>query len=197
MQGPAHGYRIKKIFAPFVSRDGLNDGQVYPVLTQLEKQNLVRKETVRQRKSPNKNLYHITEQGREEFLRWLTGPEDEVDPVKYGFFLQHGFLMKYSFFEHLSVPEQKAKLRYQIESARQKIGEYEQIRNDLVARKLGMHKIRIVDFGIETQKLKIRWAKEMLKDLGRGGSSGSRGRARSSAADASSGSVEKSSRKKG
>jgi TRAP-type C4-dicarboxylate transport system substrate-binding protein len=77
--------------------------------------------------------------------------------------------MKYSFFEHLSAREQKAKLQCQMESARQKIKEYEDIRKELLARNLAMHKLRIVDFGIETQKLKIRWAKEMLKDLNRRG----------------------------
>ena len=60
MQCPGHGYRIKKIFAPFVAKNGLNDGQLYPLLTQLEKEKFVRKETVRQEKSPTKNIYHIT-----------------------------------------------------------------------------------------------------------------------------------------
>ncbi len=163
-QCPSHGYRIKKMFAPFVARNGLNDGQIYPVLNKLEKDKLVRKEIVRQQKSPNKNIYHITDRGREEFLRWLTGPEGETDPVKYDFFMQYSFLMKCNFFEHLSKRERIAKLERQIESAKEKISEYERIREEMRERNLSAYKLRIVDFGIETQLLKIRWTTDLLEE---------------------------------
>ncbi len=162
MQCPAHGYRIKKIFAPFVARNGLNDGQLYPVLTQLEKEKLVRKETVRQQKSPNKNLYHITDRGREEFFHWLKGSEDEIDPVKCDFFMQYSFLMKCNFFEHLPKRERLAKLRRQIEGAEQKVTEYEQLREEMRERGLNSYKLKIVDFGIATQRLRIEWANDLL-----------------------------------
>lgn len=169
MHCPGHGYRIKKIFAPFVSKDGLNDGQIYPTLTHLEKEKLVRKEIVHQQKSPNKKIYHITDRGREEFLRWLTGPEDEADPVKYDFFMQYSFLMKCNFFEHLSRDERVVKLEHQIEDAKQKVAEYERIREEMRERGLNEYKIKIVEFGIETQQLRIRWASELLNDeLGNG-----------------------------
>jgi len=162
MQGPAHGYRIKKLFAPFIAKDGINDGQLYPILTQLEKDKLVRKEIVRQQKSPNKNLYYITKTGREQFLDWLTGPDDEIDPIKYDFFMQYAFLVKCSFFEHLPGPVKKAKLKRQIEVSQQKIREYRQMRQDMLERSLSEYKIRIVDFGIELQQLKMRWIEELL-----------------------------------
>jgi DNA-binding PadR family transcriptional regulator len=162
MQGPAHGYRIKKLFAPFIAKDGINDGQLYPILTQLEKDKLVRKEIVRQQKSPNKNLYYITKTGQEQFLDWLTGPDDEIDPIKYDFFMQYAFLVKCSFFEHLPGPVKKAKLKRQIEVSHQKIREYRQMRQDMLERRLNEYKIKIVDFGIELQQLKMRWIEEML-----------------------------------
>jgi len=162
MQCPSHGYRIKKIFAPFISKDGLNDGQIYPTLTQLEKEKLVRKELVHQEKSPNKKTYSITDLGREEFLRWLTGPDDETDPVKYDFFMQYSFLRKCNFFEHLSLDERVAKLESQIEAAQQKILEYERIREEMRERNLSEYKLKIVEFGIETQRLRIRWATDLL-----------------------------------
>lgn len=162
MQCPAHGYKIKKIFAPFMSRDGINDGQLYPLLTRLETEKLVRKETVHQQKSPSKNLYHITERGCQEFLRWLVSPENESDPVKYDFFMQYSFLMKCNFFEHLPKRERVSKLKRQIEAAQRKIGEYERIRQDMLKRRLNAYKIKIVEFGIETQKLKIQWVNDLL-----------------------------------
>ena len=168
MQCPGHGYRIKKLFAPFVSKNGLNDGQVYPILSRLEKEGLVRKEIVHQRKSPSKNIYHITERGREEFMDWLTGSVDETDPIKYDLFMQYSFLMKCNFFEHLSKDERVKKLKTQIESANQKILDYERMSEEMRARNLSDYKIRIVNYGIESQRLKIKWINDLLKsELGK------------------------------
>jgi len=164
MQCPGHGYHIKKLFAPFISKNGLNDGQVYPMLNRLERDKFVRKEVVHQEKTPSKNIYHITESGREEFLRWLTGPDDESDPVRYDFFMQYRFLMKCNFLEHLSRDERIEKLRTQIKEAEDKIAEYESVREDMQSRGLGKYKLKIVDFGIETQHLKIRWCGDLLED---------------------------------
>ncbi|MBI5119221.1 PadR family transcriptional regulator [Candidatus Poribacteria bacterium] len=169
LQGPAHGYRIKRIFAPFASKGGLNDGQVYPLLTQLERGKLVEKETVRQRKSPNKNLYHITGLGTQEFLHWLTGPEDETDHLKYDFFAQYNFLIKCNFFEHLTRKQRIEKLNRQIAAAQEKIAEYERIRDEMRKRKVDCHKVRILEFGLKTQSLKIEWASAWLEaELRRG-----------------------------
>jgi DNA-binding PadR family transcriptional regulator len=164
MQCPGHGYQIKKIFAPFISRDGLNDGQVYPILTRLEKDGLVSKEVVQQEKTPNKHIYHITDAGREEFINWLSGPTDESDPVKYDFFMQYSFLMKCNFFEHLSRDERIQKLEAQIAAAKDKIAEYKHVREDMSEKGLSNYKLKIVDFGIETQLLKIRWVEGLLED---------------------------------
>ena len=164
MQCPGHGYRIKKIFAPFISRDGLNDGQVYPILPRLEKEGLVRKELVLQEKSPNKNIYHITELGRERFLEWLTGSEGEAGPVKYDFFTQYSFLMKCNFFEHLSRDERIRKLQSQIETATEKAAEYRLVREEMRMKELDDYKLKIIDFGIESQALKIRWVEGLLRD---------------------------------
>jgi len=163
MQCPSHGYRIKKLFAPFVSKNGLNDGQVYPILSRLENEELVRKEIVHQQKSPSKNTYHITDRGREEFMNWLTGSKDETDPIKYDLFMQYSFLMKCNFFEHLSKDDRIKKLKRQIESAREKILDYERMREDMHDRNLSDYKIRIVNYGIESQLLKIEWINDLLK----------------------------------
>jgi len=162
MHGPAHGYRIKKLFVPFIAKDGLNDGQLYPLLNMLEKEELVQKEVVHQRKSPSKNIYSITGKGREEFLQWLAGPDDELTAIKYDFFMQYSFLLKCTFLEHLPKHAQVAKLRRQIEAAREKAAEYRLMRQEMLERGLNAYKLKIVDFGIELQQLKTKWNQEML-----------------------------------
>jgi DNA-binding PadR family transcriptional regulator len=124
---------------------------------------------VHQEKSPSKNIYHITGRGRKEFMDWLAGSEDETDPIKYDFFMQYSFLMKCNFFEHLSRDDRIKKLRRQIETAGEKILEYERMREEMRERSLNDYKIRIVNFGIETQLLKIDWINDLLiSELGKG-----------------------------
>jgi hypothetical protein len=77
--------------------------------------------------------------------------------------MQYSFLMKCNFFELLSREQRIEKLRRQIEEARQKIAEYERIREDMRERNLTDYKIRIVNFGIETQLLKLQWVNDLLK----------------------------------
>lgn len=66
------GYEIMQIF-----RDSLNffwkaqTSQIYRELGGLERQNWVGKTVVSQQGKPDKNVYAITQEGKEELLRWL------------------------------------------------------------------------------------------------------------------------------
>ncbi|WP_028543844.1 PadR family transcriptional regulator [Paenibacillus taiwanensis] len=75
MQGPMSGYDIKQHYE--VSLGHFFDasyGSVYPTLKQLEKTALIEKETIIQEGKPNKNLYSITDQGKEQFYQYLFSP---------------------------------------------------------------------------------------------------------------------------
>lgn len=74
--------------------------QIYLALEHLEKKQYVACELVEQTGKPNKKLYSLTEAGREEFLRWLSSPEENAAA---GF--KSAFLMKL-FFSGNAEPEQ-------------------------------------------------------------------------------------------
>lgn len=67
-RGGLTGYQINEIV-----REQLNHfydggyGMIYPTLKKLEKEGLVTKEKVTQDEKPNKNIFHITEEGKEQF----------------------------------------------------------------------------------------------------------------------------------
>lgn len=75
------GYEIMEVF-----RDSLNffwkaqTSQIYRELGALEKRNWVSKTLVAQRAKPDKNVYSITEEGKEELLRWLADSEPSLNP---------------------------------------------------------------------------------------------------------------------
>lgn len=76
---PGSGYDIKKFCDKTLSFFWAeNYGQIYPVLKQLEEENLVSKETEIAEGRPARNVYNITDEGRIELNDWLLLP---VEPA--------------------------------------------------------------------------------------------------------------------
>lgn len=90
-----HGYRIKEhIEGNFGHMWSVNYGQIYPNLKKLSNEGLIRMTRVVQNdeKGPPRKLYSITEEGRQEFQRWLhSSPEKAM-------LLRDPFLMRFVFF---------------------------------------------------------------------------------------------------
>lgn len=80
--------KIKTIFSYFY--DG-SYGSIYPVLHKLEAKGKVTKEVIVQEGKPNKNMYSITESGREAFKKYLQSPvQSEVVKSDFLMRLYHG-----------------------------------------------------------------------------------------------------------
>lgn len=75
---PLTGYEIKKIFqsTPFIYWSG-NNNQIYKAFAELLDEGFVAKEVRHQEGAPSKNLYTITDAGRQELHRWLTDAVEE------------------------------------------------------------------------------------------------------------------------
>lgn len=88
---PRTGYEINDILQNQISYfyDGTY-GMIYPTLKKLEKEEKVKKETVIQEDKPNKNIFSITDKGREELRKYLES--DKVEEV-----FKSDFLMKLFF----------------------------------------------------------------------------------------------------
>jgi DNA-binding PadR family transcriptional regulator len=80
--------KIKTIFSYFF--DG-SYGSIYPVLHKLEAKGRVTKEVIVQEGKPNKNIYSITESGKEEFTKYLhSSVQAEVMKSDFLMRLYHG-----------------------------------------------------------------------------------------------------------
>ena len=72
---PRHGYELKALFEElFGGTWPLNPGQVYMTQARLEEENLVTSEVVEQDLLPDRRMYSLTEEGRQELKRWTTEP---------------------------------------------------------------------------------------------------------------------------
>ena len=72
---PYTGYDLKDIFDRSVQHFWYADqSQIYRSLAQIAEEEWAEIEVVHQDDRPDRKLYHITEAGRAELARWLTGP---------------------------------------------------------------------------------------------------------------------------
>jgi PadR family transcriptional regulator, regulatory protein AphA len=78
---PYTGYDLKKIFDTSVRHFWPADqSQIYRTLARLTEQGLAEMEKVPQEDRPDRKVYHITEAGRAELLKFLAGPPPMGEP---------------------------------------------------------------------------------------------------------------------
>ena len=79
---PGSGYDIKKFCDKGISYFwNENFGHIYPVLRQMEEEEVITKNVEQNEGKPAKNVYSITDKGRKELTEWLMQPT-ENSPVR-------------------------------------------------------------------------------------------------------------------
>ncbi|MNB68719.1 Transcriptional regulator PadR-like family protein [compost metagenome] len=95
---PRSGYDIKQHFEQYFSFFfDASYGTIYPTLTKMEGLELITKESIRQEGKPDKNVYTVTEKGKEHFREYL---ERAAEPE----LLRSDFLM-HLYFGDMADPE--------------------------------------------------------------------------------------------
>lgn len=96
---PFCGYDLKKIFDSSVKFYWTaTHSQIYKTLNEMNKEGLVKVELIQQTDFPNKKVYHITDKGKQELLKWVTTPSD-LPPVR------HKLLVQLSWADRLSTEQ--------------------------------------------------------------------------------------------
>jgi DNA-binding PadR family transcriptional regulator len=80
MESSATGYEIKqkfeKLFSYFYNA---SYGTIYPTLSKMEKDGLITKQKIVQEGKPNKNIYRITDKGKEAFYAYLESDIQDIE----------------------------------------------------------------------------------------------------------------------
>jgi len=94
-EGDLHGYELKASFDAKVGEFwSLNYGQIYSTLDRLEKEGLVTHDRQAQEKRPDRKIFSITPEGRNELAQWLATPVAKVRALRDEFFVKLVFMDK-------------------------------------------------------------------------------------------------------
>ncbi|HEV8653796.1 MAG TPA: PadR family transcriptional regulator [Actinomycetes bacterium] len=89
-RGPSYGYELKASFEQAIGPQWgeLNIGHLYQILDRLVREGQVTRTVVSQRVRPDKNVYSMTEEGREALESWLEQPFVRQGGYRDDFFLK-------------------------------------------------------------------------------------------------------------
>jgi DNA-binding PadR family transcriptional regulator len=94
-EGDLHGYELKSSFDEKVGEFwSLNYGQIYSTLDRLEREELVTHDRQAQERRPDRKIFSITRQGRNELENWLSTPVTKVRALRDEFFVKLVFMDK-------------------------------------------------------------------------------------------------------
>lgn len=160
------GYDIKKFCDSSIGYFwNENYGHIYPVLQKMEDEELITKEVTQTEGRPSKNVYSITQKGREELEEWLKLPV-ENDPIRSEFLLKI-FLSKDIQMENII--EKISKLKEQCEEELKKYSEIEEFlkskQTDIEKKELALY-LSTVRYGKLEEEVKLKWCEETIQQLG-------------------------------
>lgn len=162
---PFSGYDLKKMFDASVQFYWpATHSQIYRTLDRMLKDNLVTQEVVQQEQNPNKKVYHITDEGRQEMRDWLATPQ-ELPTIR------HKFLVQLAWADQLEDREIVSLLEGYMQKIRARLMLYRSQEQQTIISDFARTKRekflwqRILDNGIEMYKRELKWAQDTLEGL--------------------------------
>jgi len=160
--GPMTGYEIKQFFRNVIKHFwSVSDGQLYPTLKKMHKEQVISLQVVRQDRTANKHVYSITEKGRRHFERWLREPVLKFEELK------EPFVLKVFFFSKLSREEILWHLRFQLDLHARILEEFRGIRESYEDRVTAFQRL-IGDVGLLYVEVRIVWIARMIDMVQKG-----------------------------
>ncbi|WP_251551169.1 PadR family transcriptional regulator [Neobacillus muris] len=164
---PLSGYDIKQ---QMNSRMGpfwkAGSNQVYPELAKMDEEGLVVLHGVEQNDyRPARKVYKMTESGLQELIRWTLGPT-EPEIIRDEFLLKayNSWLVE---FEEMipRLEEKKKEHEEKLTIYLDKVNELNDILDRSNPRDPILSSINVVEFGIEYEKLYIKWCDNLIEKL--------------------------------
>ncbi len=163
------GYEIMLVF-----RDSLSffwsaqTSQIYRELQTLEAKGWVDKTPVPQQSKPDKNIYTITSEGRNELLLWLSDGEPELDSrskilMKVFFLGERSSEENIRYFEGLK--EYCGIFLQSLDMAREHVGQYRDLIDD---HGRAAYWEMTIDFGRRNMQMYMEWAQSCIDQIKRG-----------------------------
>jgi PadR family transcriptional regulator AphA len=166
---PYTGYDLKKIFDTSVQHFWPADqSQIYRTLARLMENGLVEMEKVPQEDRPDRKVYHITQAGRTELLRWLSGPPPLDQP-------RSAPLIQVFFAGQLSDDEVLAKFEGFAAMMRAVLAQYKQVPAQIGPYQLEIDSPRehffwllTLENGMRMMRANLEWAESIIERIKNG-----------------------------
>ena len=166
LYGNMSGYDLAKIFDSSVKFFWYaRANHIYLELTKLEKKSYVKCEYIVQRDKPNKKLYHITDEGKNEFLRWISTNNDDIEKNK------NAFLMRVFFSGSTTVEQSIDMFNKFIDDCTQYIDSMDKVPSSINEYSKFVNPMQSLywkftsDYGLRLMKMNISWAKDCIKQI--------------------------------
>lgn len=163
---PYTGYDLKKIFDTSIRHFWPADqSQIYRTLARLTGQGFAEMEKIPQEDRPDRKVYHITESGRAELLKWLAYPPPMGEP-------RSAPLIQVFFAGQLSDEEVLAKFEGFAAAMRAILSQYEQVPAQIVPYQQEITSPRehffwllTLDNGIRNMRANLEWAESVIAQI--------------------------------
>jgi DNA-binding PadR family transcriptional regulator len=163
---PYTGYDLKKIFDSSVRHFWPADqSQIYRTLARLTEKELVSMEKQPQEDRPDRKVYHITDRGRTELLRWLAGPPASEEP-------RSAALIQVFFGGQLTDEETLAKFESFAEAMRAELVHYDQVPAQVVPfeQEIGSPReyffwMLTLENGVRSLRANLEWAESVIERI--------------------------------
>ena len=160
---PYTGYDLKKIFDSSVRHFWPADqSQIYRTLTRLMEQSLVEMEKVPQEDRPDRKVYHITDAGRADLIKWLSGSPSMDEP-------RSAPLVQVFFAGALSDEEILAKFEEFAEIMHMMLERYKQVpdqlgpfQQEITSPREHFFWLLTLENGLKSMKANLEWAESII-----------------------------------
>ncbi|HEV8614077.1 MAG TPA: PadR family transcriptional regulator [Methylomirabilota bacterium] len=163
--GPMTGYDIKKVIEGSIAHFWSESyGQIYPILRTLAAERLAEQRTERQRGKPDRRIYSLTTEGREELRRWLAVPA-RVETFRSELLLK---LFLGGAADVAASVAQVVHFRAHQQVLHRTYGELERrLRHDMASHPELPFWLMTLDFGQQRNRALLAWSDRTLKTLAR------------------------------
>jgi DNA-binding PadR family transcriptional regulator len=163
---PYTGYDLKKIFDTSIRHFWPADqSQIYRTLARLTERGFAQVEKVPQEDRPDRKVYHITDEGRTELLRWLAYPPAMEEP-------RSAPLIQVFFAGQLSDEQILAKFEGFTEIMRLVLAQYERVpaqigpfEQEIPSPREHFFWLLTLDNGIRNMRANLEWAENVIAQI--------------------------------
>jgi DNA-binding PadR family transcriptional regulator len=160
---PMSGYTIRSMIEQSIGNFWSESfGQIYPSLKRLTAEGMVEKKTERQKGRPDRNVYSLTEKGRERLREWLMIPATPTVP-------RNDLLLKLFFGRHVPVTVSRENVAEFVAGQEAALKRYSSIRKELERERCDDSQapfwLMTVSYGRHFSEAMVKWGRETLKEL--------------------------------